>query len=66
MLNTREYAKTVFNSLNDTQLIDFLKLFADENILARVESDMIAKGVERKRYRDFSEILREIEEDEDE
>lgn len=65
MLNTREYATPVFNSLNESQLMDFLKLFADDNTLARIESDMIAAGVERKRYNSFKELLQEIENEED-
>lgn len=65
MLNTREYATPVFNSLNESQLMDFLRLFADDNTLARIESDMIAAGVERKRYNSFKELLQEIEDEED-
>lgn len=65
MLDTREYATPVFNSLNESQLMDFLRLFADDNTLARIESDMIAAGIERKRYNSFKELLREIENEED-
>ncbi len=65
MLSTRDYATPVFNSLNDSQLMDFLKLFADDNTLARIESDLIASGVERKRYNSFKELLEEIENEED-
>ena len=63
MLNTRDYATPVFNSLTDSQLMDFLKLFADDNTLARIESDMIAAGIDRKHYSSFKELLQEIEED---
>ncbi len=67
MLNTREYALSVFDSLNESQLMDFLRFFADDNTLARIESDLIASGVERKRYNSFKELLQEIEvEDDDE
>ena len=65
MPDTREYAASVFNSLNESQLMDFLRLFADDNTLARIESDMIASGVERKRYNSFKELLQEIENEED-
>ncbi len=66
MLNTRDYAASVFNSLTESQLMDFLRLFADDNTLARIESDLIATGAERKRYNSFKELLQEIEnEDED-
>lgn len=66
MLSTRDYATPVFNSLNENQLMDFLKFFADDNTLARLESDLIAAGVERKRYHSFKELLKEIEDDNDE
>lgn len=65
MLNTREYATPVFNSLNESQLLDFLRLFADDNTLARIESDMIASGAETKRYSSFKELLQEIEDEDD-
>ncbi len=65
MLDTRDYATPVFNSLNESQLMDFLRLFADDNTLARIESDMIAEGVERKRYNSFKELLQEIENEDD-
>ena len=65
MLNTRDYATPVFNSLSDSQLIDFLRFFADDNTLARIESDMIAAGAERKRYSSFKELLEEIDNEED-
>lgn len=66
MLNTRDYAISVFNSLTESQLMDFLRFFADDNTLARIESDLIATGAERKRYNSFKEILQEIEDEEDE
>ncbi|MBQ8134709.1 MAG: hypothetical protein IJ192_09955 [Clostridia bacterium] len=66
MLNTRDYATPVFNSLNEEQLMDFLRFFADDNTLARIESDLIAQGAERKRYNSFKELLQEIENEEDE
>jgi len=65
MLNTRDYAVAVFNSLNESQLIDFLRFFADDNVLARIESDLIAEGAERKRYGSFKELLAEIESEDD-
>ena len=62
---TRKYATTVFDSLNDEQLMDFLKLFADDNTLALYESEMIAKDPSsRKQYDSLDEILKEIDEEE--
>ena len=34
------------------------------NTLARIESDMIAAGIERKRYGSFKELLQEIDDEE--
>lgn len=34
-MNIRDYAKTIVDSLNEDQLMDFIKIYADENILAR-------------------------------
>ena len=65
-MSTRDYATPVFNSLTESQLIDFLKFFADDNTLARMESNLIATGAERKRYNSFKELLEEIENEEDE
>lgn len=65
-MTTREYAVPVFNSLNENQLVDFLRFFADDNTLALIESNLIASGAERKRYSSFKELLQEIEEDDDE
>ena len=66
MMSTRDYATPVFESLTENQLMDFLRFFADDNTLARIESDMIAEGVERKRYGSFKELLQELEDEEEE
>lgn len=65
-MSTRDYAASVLESLNEAQLLDFLRLFADDNTLARIESDMIAAGAEeRKHYGSFREILQEIDAEDD-
>ena len=63
--STKEYAANVFNSLTEDQILDFMRLFADDNTLARFESDLIASGFETKRYHSFKEILQELDEEED-
>lgn len=63
--STKEYATNVFNSLTENQILDFMRLFADDNTLARFESDLIASGFETKRYNSFKEILQELDEEED-
>lgn len=64
-MSTREYAMNVLNSLNENQLLDFLRLFADDNMLALVESEIIANNPGRKHYDNFSELLNEIAEETD-
>lgn len=64
-MSTKEYAVSVFNSLDENQLLDFLKFFADDNTLALVESEIIANNPNRKHYDSLEEILREIDEETD-
>ncbi len=59
-MSTREIAAGVFDTLSEGQLLDFLRLFADDNTLAIVESDIIARSPDRKHYRSFNELLDEI------
>ena len=65
-MNTKDYAISVFDSLTEEQLLDFIKIFADDNTLALVESEIIANNPNRKHYSSFSEILEEIENEESE
>ncbi|MDE5770377.1 MAG: hypothetical protein K2I06_01925 [Ruminococcus sp.] len=59
-MSTKDYATNVFDSLTEEQLLDFIKIFADDNTLALVESEIIANNPDRKHYNNFSEILEEI------
>lgn len=64
MMNIKDYATEAFNSLDENQLLEFINIFADENTLARFESDLIASdNTEHKAYNNFSEILQEIDEE---
>lgn len=65
-MSTKDYAAGVLNSLDENQLLDFLKLFADDNTLALVESDIIANDPNRKHYNSLSEILAEIDDEDTE
>ncbi|MCM1271145.1 MAG: hypothetical protein NC247_11070 [Ruminococcus flavefaciens] len=60
-MSTKELAVNVFNSLNENQLLDFLKFFADDNTLALAESEIIANDPNRKHYDSFQDILNEID-----
>lgn len=60
-MSTKEYAMYVLDSLSEEELLDFLRFYADDNTLARAESEMIANNPHRKRYNSFEEIIEEIE-----
>ncbi len=67
MMSVKDYAATVLDSLNEEQLIDFVQIYGDDATLAKLESDLVAAGVPRKRYSSFNEILAELDaEDDDE
>lgn len=59
-MSTKNYAISVFDYLTEEQLLDFIKIFADDNTLALVESEIIANNPDRKHYNSLSEILDEI------
>ena len=62
-MSTRDYAVSVLASLSEQKMIEFIKLFADDNTIARMESDMLAHDINRKHYDSFTDILKEIDED---
>ncbi len=64
-MSTKEYAANVLNGLNEAQLMDFLRLFADDNTLALAESEIIAENPDRKHYDSFSDIMKELDEETD-
>lgn len=63
MRSTRDYAVSVLASLSEQKMIEFIKLFGDENTLARMESDMLANDPNAKRYGSFREFMDEIDEE---
>lgn len=66
MFNTRDYAVSVLASLSEQKMLEFIRLFADENTLARMESDMLAADPTAKRYGSFGEFMDEMERAQDE
>lgn len=63
-MSNRDLAIGVINNLSEEKLKAFLTLFADENTLARVETESIASDNSRKHYNSFDEIAEEILKDE--
>ena len=62
-MSTREYAVSVLASLPENKMIEFIKLFADENTIARMESDMLLNDPTAKHYSSFKEFMEEMEQE---
>lgn len=61
-MSTRDYANITLNTLSDSELYDFLMIFADDNTLALAESELLGKNPQLgKSYNNFKELLAEIE-----
>ena len=60
LVDPRKYAVSVLASLSDEKMMEFIALFADENTLARMESEMLANDPTSKRYSSFDDILNEV------
>ncbi len=60
-MSTRDYAVSVLASLSEEKMLEFIKLFADENVLARMESEFLIVSPNTKRYSSFKEFMDEVE-----
>lgn len=61
-MSTKDRAINILSGLDDEQLLDFMKLYADDETLALAESEYIGNHPEkRKHYKNFRELLDEIE-----
>ena len=60
-MSTKEYAVSVLASLSEEKMLEFITLFADENTIARMESDMLAEDPNSKKYSCFQEFMDEME-----
>lgn len=59
-MSTRDYAVSVLATLSEEKMKEFIKLFADENTLARMESDMLANDPDAKRFNNIDEMFKEL------
>lgn len=59
-MSTKEYAVSVLASLSEEKMIEFITLFADENTIARMESDRLAHDFNAKHYSSFKEFMEEM------
>lgn len=62
-MTVKEYAVSVLASLSEQKMKEFITLFADENTLARMESDMLAQDPNAKHYQSFQEFMTDMEQD---
>ncbi len=62
-MSTKDYAVSVLASLSEEKMREFITLFADENTISRMESDIIADDPNAKKYSDFKEFMKEMEND---
>ena len=61
MMNTRECAVSVLASLSEEKMLEFIKLFADENTLARVESELMANDTSAPRFKSVDALFEELD-----
>jgi hypothetical protein len=62
-MSTRELAHCLINELPDEKIDAFLTLFADENAIARMETDLLANDPNAKRYSDLDEMFKELDDE---
>ena len=60
-MSNREMALEVIKRMDDKKIAEFLAVFADENELARIETEMLVLDPDRKHYDSFMDIFEEIE-----
>ena len=65
-MTTKDYAGSVLASLSEQKMKEFITLFADEDTLTRMESDMLAESPNTKKYSSFKEFMDEMELEKDE
>ena len=50
MMSVKDYAATVLDTLNEEQLIDFVRIYGDDETLAKLESDLVAAGYKAPKW----------------
>lgn len=65
-MSTMDYAVKILNSLSEEKLKAFITLFADENTVARMESNALAGDENPKLYNSFREFMDEAEQEDGE
>lgn len=60
-MSLREYAAEIIKTMPEEKLKAFLLLFADENVLARAESEVMANDPDSLRFSDVEDLFRELD-----
>ena len=60
-MTERDVALNIVKILPDEKIKAFLELFVDENLKAKIETNMIANDTTRKHYNNFDEIIKELD-----
>ncbi len=62
-MKTKELAVSVLASLSERKMREFIELFADENLIARIETEALLEDPDTKYYSSFEEFRAEMEEE---
>ena len=60
-MSTREMAYHVVDSLSEEKLKAFITLFADENEIARMETELMANDPDAPRFNSVEELFKELD-----
>ena len=60
-MSIRDYAADIVKNLPDDKLNAFLMLFADQNELARIETDTLSNDPSAKRFKSVDELFEDLD-----
>ncbi|MBR1528622.1 MAG: hypothetical protein IJ642_04880 [Oscillospiraceae bacterium] len=60
-MSTKEVAYSILDTLSDEKLQAFITLFADENQVARLETELMANDPNAPRFNSVEELFKELE-----
>lgn len=60
-MSIRDYAAEVISTMPEDKLKAFIQLFADENVVARMESEMMASDQNAPRFSSVDELFEELD-----
>lgn len=61
MSTAKQYAVKLIEAMPEEKVVAFIQLLADENELARMETEALITDTNRKTYNNFGEFRAEIE-----